>query len=286
MFKIGFSTLGCPSYPAAEIADLARTSGFDGVEIRFVRGVVDLATLDEFSPAHLAETKKIFDDAGVAVNCIDTSVRFTSTDPAERAAQRELAKANCAIATGLGAGFIRVFGGPVPEGTDPADLAGPIADGLGTVAEDSWAQGVQTLLETHDDFSTSGKVGLILDRSSPRLGVLWDFLHSWRHGEPVEQTYANLEDRIRQVHVKDSSTATPEGFDLVLTGTGVAPLDELVSTLLAADFDGYVDFEWEKAWHPEIEDPEVAIPHFRRAFAEIIDRAERERLPAGQAQQG
>ncbi|QGN34087.1 TIM barrel protein [Microlunatus sp. Gsoil 973] len=116
MFKIGFSTLGCPSYTVAEIADLARVNGYDGVEIRFVRGVVDLAALEEFSARRLAETKKIFDDAGVTVNCIDTSVRFTSNDPAERTAQRDLAKANCAIANGLGATFIRAFGGPVPCG--------------------------------------------------------------------------------------------------------------------------------------------------------------------------
>ncbi|QGN34088.1 hypothetical protein GJV80_16095 [Microlunatus sp. Gsoil 973] len=62
----------------------------------------------------------------------------------------------------------------------------------------------------------------------------------------------------------------------MLTGTGIAPLGDLVATLLAADFTGYVDFEWEKAWHPEIEEPEVAIPHFRRAFAEIVEQVEKE----------
>jgi sugar phosphate isomerase/epimerase len=270
MFRVGFSTLGCPGYSVEQVAALARDNGFDGVEIRFIRGVVDLNTLDEFAPGRLAETRKIFDDAGVQVSCIDTSVRFTSADPGERAAQRELAKVNCEIANGLGASYIRVFGGPIPKGSDPADHAGPIGEGLGTVAEDSWAAGIETLLETHDDFSTSDKVGLVLANSSDRLRILWDFLHTWRNGEPAEQTYANLGERIRQVHVKDSSVATPETFDLVLTGTGIVPLGDLVSTLLAADFAGFVDFEWEKAWHPEIEEPEVAIPHFRKAFEDII----------------
>lgn len=27
--------------------------------------------------------------------------------------------------------------------------------------------------------------------------------------------------------------------------------------------------EWEKAWHPEIEDPEVAIPQFARYMAGV-----------------
>ncbi|GAB3919834.1 hypothetical protein GCM10011575_36260 [Microlunatus endophyticus] len=270
MFKVGFSTLGCPDYGVHQVAELARDSGYDGVELRFIRGVVDLAGLEEFSPARISETRKVFDDAGIAVNCIDTSVRFTSTDSAERAAQRELAKINCEIANGLGARYLRVFGGPIPKGSEPVDHAAPIAEGLGDVAEETWAQGVQTLLETHDDFSTSDKVSLILDQSSDRLGVLWDFLHSWRHGEPIDRTYANLRERIRQVHAKDSSFADADGFDLVLTGTGIAPLGELAATLITGGFDGYVDFEWEKAWHPEIEEPEVAIPHFRTAFATIV----------------
>ena len=32
------------------------------------------------------------------------------------------------------------------------------------------------------------------------------------------------------------------------------------------NYDGYVSFEWEKYWHPEIEEPEVALPDFINAF--------------------
>lgn len=270
MFKIGFSTLGCPAYSVEQVAAMARDNNYDGVEIRFIRGVVDLTTLEEFTPARIAETRKVFDDAGVEVSAIDTSVRFTSADPDERAAQRELAKINCELADALGARYLRVFGGPVPDGVDADECAARIAEGLGQVADDTWSAGVQTLLETHDDFSTSAEVLPLLQQSSDRLGVLWDFLHSYRKGELAEQTWAALGDRIKQVHVKDASTATADGFDLVLTGTGTVPLGSAVSVLINAGFEGYVDFEWEKAWHPEIEEPEVAIPHFRTALDKII----------------
>ncbi len=270
MFKIGFSTLGCPAYTVDQVAALAREQRFDGVEIRFIRNVVDLGTLAEFSPARIAETRRIFDDAGVEVSCIDTSVRFTSADPAQRQTQRELAKINCEIANGLGARFIRTFGGPLPVGAGLADHVGGIGAGLAEVAEDSWSVGVETLLETHDDFCTADTVGMVLAHSSDRLGILWDFLHTFRHGEDAATTWAALGPRIRQVHVKDAHVATPETFDLALTGTGVVPIGDLVDVLLKADFGGYVDFEWEKAWHPEIEEPQVAIPHFRTAIDEIV----------------
>ena len=37
-----------------------------------------------------------------------------------------------------------------------------------------------------------------------------------------------------------------------------------------ADFDGFVNFEWEKGWHPEIEEPDFAMPHFARYMAELF----------------
>jgi len=35
------------------------------------------------------------------------------------------------------------------------------------------------------------------------------------------------------------------------------------------DYDAYVSFEWEKYWHPEIEEPEVALPDFVKAMKEV-----------------
>ena len=39
--------------------------------------------------------------------------------------------------------------------------------------------------------------------------------------------------------------------------------------LAKGGYRGSSGFEWEKAWHPEIEDPEVAFPH----YAEFMRRA-------------
>ena len=48
--------------------------------------------------------------------------------------------------------------------------------------------------------------------------------------------------------------------------------------LAKGGYRGYYGFEWEKAWHPEIEEPEVAFPHYaefmRRALADARNRGE------------
>jgi len=66
---------------------------------------------------------------------------------------------------------------------------------------------------------------------------------------------------IRHTHLKDS---VPVGNDrrYVLTGTGEVPVRRQVEALARTGYRGYFSFEWEKRWHPEIEEPEVAIAQF------------------------
>jgi sugar phosphate isomerase/epimerase len=270
LFPLAFSTLGCPSYDVDQVIALARANGFSGVEIRHLRGTADLPSLPELQPARIKETRRRFDDAGIEVIGIDTSVRMSSLDPEVRRQQLAMARANLAIAQGLGARYFRVFGGPIPPAQDRERTLDAIARGLGEVADLTSAGGVTSLLETHDDFSTSPSIQDLHARgASEKLGVLWDTLHTWRHGESAEYTWEQLGGRIHHVHVKDSRKATAGGFDFALTGEGSVPIGSFLEVLKKAGYPGYVSFEWEKAWHPEIPEPEIAIPHFARFMASL-----------------
>lgn len=271
MIKLGFSTLGCPAYSVDQIIALAKDNGYAGVELRFVGGEVRLETLDEFSPSGIADTRRKFEQAGVEVVCVDSSVRFTSPDADERAKQHADARTYTRIAAELGAPYVRVFGGPVPPDQDERETAKLVAEGLAQAADESVQSGVQLLLETHDTYSTGVHVQELLSyASSEHLGILWDYLHSLRAGEPPEDTYRLLGDRIRHVHLKDSAVFSPSGFDLVLTGTGNVGIEEFTAFLRRVGYNGYVNFEWEKAWLPAIEEPEVAIPHFAEYMRKLI----------------
>jgi sugar phosphate isomerase/epimerase len=199
---------------------------------------------------------------------VDTSVRLSALDEANHQRQLGALRANCAIARGLGARYLRVFAGQVPEEGDRGAALDAIAAGLREGAAETASQGVTCLLETHDSFSTSDSVIDLYERGAgDDLMVLWDSLHTFRHGESVAESWAKLGSRVRHVHIKDSSRSSAESFDLVLTGTGSVPIPSILDVLEAARFDGYLSFEWEKAWLPEIEEPEVAIPHFARYMA-------------------
>jgi sugar phosphate isomerase/epimerase len=265
MISYGFSTLGCPNYSIDEVVAIAAANGFSGVEIRFIRGTVDIASLPEFSPQGILETRRKFDDAGIAVVGIGTSLRMVSLDAAERAQQMESARVNTEIAARLGAKYLRVFGGPLPPAQDKERTLDAIATGLGAIGELSAKSGVTSLLETHDDFSRSPSILDLYRRGmSETVEVLWDTLHTYRHGESANETWSQLGPRIRLVHLKDANVATHESFDFALTGEGKIPIGSFVDLLEAKGYDGFVNFEWEKGWHPEIAEPEVAFPHFMR----------------------
>jgi sugar phosphate isomerase/epimerase len=109
----------------------------------------------------------------------------------------------------------------------------------------------------------------------PNVALLWDAHHTFVAGkEAPAETFKALGRFIRHTHLKDSR---PEGSDVryVLTGEGTVPLKETVRVLAAAGYAGYYCFEWEKKWHPEIEEPEVAFPHYVRVMTAYLAEAAR-----------
>ena len=44
---------------------------------------------------------------------------------------------------------------------------------------------------------------------------------------------------------------------------------ESLAALRAAGYDGWLTVEWEKRWHPELAEPEVALPRERRDVAAL-----------------
>jgi len=46
----------------------------------------------------------------------------------------------------------------------------------------------------------------------------------------------------------------------VLLGQGEVPVREMVALLQGGGYEDWISVEWEKRWHPEIDEPWVALP--------------------------
>lgn len=266
--KISFSTLACPTWNLNAVLDAAIRYGYQGVELRFLELDDRLWLRPEFRGSGLRDTRSRLADAGLAISCVDTSCFFHHPEVERRREALEMGRRMMELAAELGAPAIRVFGDRVQPGADRASTVNWIADGVRELGCFGAERGVQCWLETHGDFAPSGGTQEILQQAGhPNLGVIWDPANAYAEsGEEPRAGYANLGERIRHVHVKDCRPPREDAADRlwepVLMGDGRFPAADLIRLLRAAKFEGFASFEWEKRWHPEIAEPEVALPHF------------------------
>jgi sugar phosphate isomerase/epimerase len=270
--RLAFSTLGCPGWELREIVAGARKFGYDGVELRAVGGSLDLLSRAEFGPALLATTRTYFVNEGIEICCVDTSCVFHSPDASERASQVEIALAHAELAAELGAPLIRIFPDKIQAGAQREETCDWIATSLRQVAV-LVPDGVNVGLETHGDFARAeAAVEIVKVANHPRIKLIWDVANSVAAGDAIEHAARVVQPYLAHVHLRDAKPVTgSEHWVPVLAGRGRVSFAEAVAALRQLRYDGFVSFEWEKYWHPEIEDPEVALPDFINAMRDLAE---------------
>jgi sugar phosphate isomerase/epimerase len=265
--RASFSTLACPDWTMLQIIAIAVGEGYDGIELRFVQGEDSLWKLPVFSGKELASTKRALGDRALTISCLDTSCRFHSPDATERGHWITEGKRMADLAAELGAPGLRIFGDTIQPGADRVSTQSWIAESIRKLAEITASRGVEVWIENHGDFAAASETAAILEQAAPsKVGVVWDPANSFAaNQERPADGAARLGAAIRHVHIKDLQR-DEDGWRYVLTGEGAFPLLELTTTLQDLGYDGFLSFEWEKKWHPEIADADIALPHFARWF--------------------
>jgi len=271
---IAFSTLGCPGWPWKKVLAEADRMGYAGVELRGIEGDMDLPKRPELTGSALARSRNDLKSRGLVVTDLGGSAHMHEKDPALRAAQLDDGKRFIDLAHALGVPYVRLFGDKLTPGEPKEEVIKRIVDGFQQMAAHTRPAGVTVLIESHGDFTNSPDLKTILEGvGSPAFALLWDAHHTFvAGGEAPADTYKQLGRYMRHTHLKDSK---PEGNDhrYVLTGTGVVPVKEQVRVLASGGYKGYYCFEWEKKWHPDIEEPEVAFPHYAKVMTEYLTEA-------------
>jgi sugar phosphate isomerase/epimerase len=265
-FKLAFSTLGCPGWTIEQAGEAARRYGYQGVELRLLDGEIIPADLDA---AGRERVKRAL--SGLGIPSVGTSCRFSSPDADERARSRAEAERYLGLAAELGAETIRVFGGNIAGGDTLEAACGRIAESLNELALAAERAGVLIALETHDAMSAGRTVADVLAQVPSRcVGALWDSHHPYRMGETPGETYRLLEGRILATHVKDARR-DGERWQLLPMGEGEVPVREMLGALHEHGWSGWVSVEWEKKWHPELAEPEVALPQHLEVLRRYVE---------------
>ncbi|HEV2252998.1 MAG TPA: sugar phosphate isomerase/epimerase family protein [Streptosporangiaceae bacterium] len=262
--RIAFSTLAFPDASLASVVSLGRRWGYAGVELRLVDGeLID----PRMPPADRARVKQTVMAAGLPVVAVDSSIRLTGEDPGPDL-RRFLE-----LASDWESPLVRVFGGALAadraERQDQLRAAARVLESCTPLAR---RLGVAIGVETHDDFSASSVVASLLAMADPEwAGAVWDSHHPYRVGESPADVYANLGRRILLAQVKDARRRPGGDWELVLLGEGEVPVKEMLGLLAAGGYRGWISVEWEKRWHPEIAEPQIALPQHLRVLAEWME---------------
>ena len=132
---------------------------------------------------------------------------------------------------------------------------------------------MDVLLEVHGDFNTIETVGAVIEACKEHacFGILWDVEHSDRaYADNWEPFYQVIRPYVRHIHMKDHVRNADGTFTLCLPGEGDIPMGPITKALEKDGFDGYYSLEWEKKWHPELPDPDVALPVYLKLMRSFV----------------
>ena len=274
-YPIGFSTLGCPSWPWPKILDQAAALGYAAIEIRGIEGEMDLSKRPEFSAVRIAETRRQLADHGLIVSDLGASAHLHERPGPAREKQLDEARRFVDLARDIGARWVRVF----PNGYLESEPHDATLHRIGeTLAQLGWfakGSGVGLLMESHGELTDSASLVKVMQvaESAPGTGLVWDTHHTVvSGGEAPADTWRQIGKWVRHTHIKDS-VAQGDDRHYVLLGQGTVGAEEIVRTLADGGYDGIYSFEWEKVWHPDIAEPEVAIPQYAEVMTKWLAEA-------------
>lgn len=274
---IAFSTLGCPAWDWKKILEFANQHGFSAIELRGLQGNMDLPSNPLFSPARSAQTKSDITAAKLKIACVSSSANLYWDDPEKRGKDLADARRFIDLASTLGAPYVRVFGGKAENDTAPVPddaTKKRVAAGLRELGEYAGSRNVTVILESHDHFTSSATLKDVMHAAdSPHVGLLWDAHHTFAtSNEDPEFTVKQLGQWIRHTHLKDS-VGQGEDRKYVLTGRGTVPIARQIKALESIGYKGFYCFEWEKVWHPDLQDPEIAIADYAKVVGQCLGNA-------------
>ena len=264
---LAFSTLGCPDWPFQKIVDFAAANNYKGIEVRGILRQLDLPKCNEFSTAeNRAATVKLMEEKGLRFVDLGSSATLHFKDAATRQKNLDDGRRFIDLAQQINCPYIRVYGNNFPKEQDRNETMDLVITGLTELGNHAKASGVKVLMETHGDFVKIADLEKIMQATAhPNVGLIWDISNMWTvTKEPPADAYKKLKKYIHHVHIKDAVMVDGK-LQYKFLGQGEVPIFEAMEILVRDEYKGYYSYEWEKLWHPELAEPEVALADYPRA---------------------
>ncbi len=265
---LSFSTLGCPDWTFQQITNFAVQHGYKGIEVRGLQRQMDLTQCPEFNtPESRKKTLALMKEKGLQFIGLGSSANMHFAEGAEREKNLAEAKRFIDLAHQINCPYVRVFPNNFPKEADKNETINLIVKGLSELGNYAKEKNVMVLMESHGDVVWIDDLSAIMQAAEhSNVGLVWDVANMWlATKESPEEAYKKLKKYIRHTHLKDASLVEGK-VAYKLLGQGNVPIFKAINVLAKNGYKGYYSFEWEKMWHPEIAEPEIALAHYPKAI--------------------
>lgn len=260
--KFAFSTVACPEWTLERVAEVAERLGYLGVELRTFGSGSWASACDPFLTDG-AKVMSLIRGAGAEPCCIATGISFeepvtppvigwviSDTERSVRAGKEAVD-----LAARLECPFVRVFAFDVPVGESRSSALARICARLAKVVDAGRARGVRVLIQNGGGFSTAAELAEIMDRlNHPMLFAAYDAATARLAGEDPAAGINVLGDKLGTVKLRDFSAGKPCPL-----GDGDQPCESVVRELSRRGYDGWVVYEYDRAWVAGGVDVEAAL---------------------------
>lgn len=256
--KFAFSTVACPDWDFETVASKAREYGYDGVEIRGFLNESILTAANVFL-SDPVKVKRTFQSAGIEIACLASSIAMKGKRKPDEQSAGDLRK-YIDVAQAIGCPMVKLFDTHLKPGQDRAGAAVAMGQWLLPLGDYAAEHDVMLVVENMLSFRNSKEMWMMLDMNShPAVGACWDVFNAALVGESPYISVPTLNSRIQYTQVKDAKLGSL-GATLCPLGEGDVQVKTFLTRLRGIGYEGYVTFEWEKAWLPNISGPEIALP--------------------------
>ena len=258
----------------SELVDIAAAAGYESIE-PWISEIEQFAT----QGGRLADLRSKMDDIGLRCESAIGFFNWIDDDPAVRAAGIEDAKRAMGLVAGLGGRRIAAppWGCHGPEA--PRLDLDAVAERYTTLLESTAPTGVVPMLELWGFSSNLYTLGQALHvlAQTPHAGssLLADVYHLYKGGSPVEGLRYLSGSALGLFHINDYPGIPAhriQDSDRVYPGDGVAPLDDILRTLVTNGYRGALSLELfnEEYWR---QDPMSVARTGRIKVEQAVDRA-------------
>jgi len=270
--KFAFSTVSCPAWDFDTILARAKEYGYDGIEIRGFLNEAILTAANVFL-TDPAKIKRTFGDAGIEIACLASSIAMTQNKKEDARLAGDLKKF-IDTAAEIGCPIVKIFDTQVKPGWSRASIGVVFGDWLLPLGDYAAERDITIVVENALSFRSAKEMWTIIDRvNHPSIAVCWDLFNAALIGENPAYSVPTLNSKIAYTQIRDAKFGQL-GATYTKVGEGEVQIRNFMRRLRGIGYDGYITFEWEKAWLVNLAEPEEVLPPAitqLREWAKVLD---------------